>query len=77
MRAVALLARAAEHCDDATRLRRIVPYLVVRGKLLNGRTLRSLLLRGLGERLRMGVRALLNRRICCSATARAPGLLGP
>ena len=31
---MALLARAAERCDDATRLRRIVPYLVVRAAAL-------------------------------------------
>ena len=28
-RAVALLSRAAEMCDDDTRLQRIVPYLLV------------------------------------------------
>lgn len=29
VRAVMLLARAAAHCDDDCRLRRIVPYLMV------------------------------------------------
>ena len=30
-RAVALLCKAAEMCDDDTRLQRVVPYLLVRG----------------------------------------------
>ena len=32
-RAVALLCKAAEMCDDDTRLQRVVPYLLVSGPL--------------------------------------------
>ena len=32
-RAVALLSRAAEMCDDDTRLQRVVPYLLVGGPI--------------------------------------------